>query len=366
MRDEKCNSTRFLFKDRKYTEYLSRRQAVDQAIRESFDYEDPKTILDFHLMTEAAKDNALIALANKVYKLITDKISDIDYGTIEKSEGDIERFSNYGILSESIETIMEVAEKSGTGIAEAQVLSDTLNYLITYKNTFIRGFKLNIDIIKVLYKNTVLSLIADVSYFTSICIEFIKTPENTVEMEFQHLQEFNSKFGFIHKALQEFNMACKSGELEKAFDGLITAKSKRFISGLGVLGIIGASIVAIPAILMASGLILFKVIVPLLREMTYFFFATRLSISDYFKLQKELLEANADLLERNKSDKDVVSAQRKWATRFEKISNIFAIDYTPTVKKAEKEIKEDTKKATTNDIDYNPDDTADNGTPVLF
>lgn len=339
------------------------RKDYEDIFMECFNMEDPTTINALTSMNEAQKDNVMIGLANRLYKMITNKIDDINYGDIELSNGDITKFKHYDTMVNSITVLKEIAINSKDGVEEVAVLNTTMNNLIEYKNIFTKGYRLDIDIIKVFYKSITLALIADISYFTAICVEFIKNPNSTVKMEFDNLSEFKSKFGLIHDNLIEFNNGCKSGDIEKAFGALISAKSKKIITGLGAITLIGGASALIT--LVAAIITIIKLIIPILRELTYFFFAARVEISDYFNLQKDLLEANAEALEKDKDKVQIAKDQRKWADRFRRIANFFAIDYVPAKNKAEKEIKKDTKKVEMNN-DLTMSDDEDDGAVTLF
>lgn len=335
---------------------------------EYFDMHNYNTNTYISALNEEEKDNTIIVLANRLYKMITNKIDKIDYGTIPLSKGDITKFKYFERMRDSITTIRDIARKSGDGIEETTVIEKAFDNVIANRDLFVKGYKLNIDIIKTFYENIVLSIIADISYFTAICIEFIKNPKTTIKIEYEGLVQFRTKFGFIHNVLIKFNDSCDKGEIEKAFSALISGKSHKFITG-------GLAVAAAPgffgslgemAVLLMAAFVLIKSIIPILREIIYFFFAARVSLEDYFNVQADLLEANADSLKKNKdTDKDIIDSQIKWADRFRKYANFFAIDYIPAKNKAEKEIKKDTKKINvdTDDINNIEDDDDSN---VLF
>lgn len=106
------------------------------------------------------------------------------------------------------------------------------------------------------------------------------------------------------------------------------------------------------------------IIIKVIRNGVYAFCSTRMKLADYWEIQAELIEANADELELS-SDMDedkkakVIKKQRKWAERFRKWSNIFNIDRKTTEKKVKEQEAEDDKNK--KKIKQN-----DNGEDVLF
>lgn len=129
--------------------------------------------------------------------------------------------------------------------------------------------------------------------------------------------------------------------------------------------IAGVALIGGAAVLKASVYIV-KVLIPKMRNITYFFIHTRVKISDSLSVQAQLIELNAynlqydDSIDSAKRDK-IVAKQLKVADNLKKWSNKFAIDN----KKAEKEAKDDAK----NDDKTKIEDIKDNvpgGGDVLF
>ena len=106
-----------------------------------------------------------------------------------------------------------------------------------------------------------------------------------------------------------------------------------------------------------------KIIIPFIRGCVYYFYYTKMKVSDYLEIQAELIEANANELE-NSTDSDlteekkakVAERQRKWAERLRKWSNIFAIDHKQAMNAAKKEADKDAKEKKTVRKDEDGDD----------
>ena len=125
-----------------------------------------------------------------------------------------------------------------------------------------------------------------------------------------------------------------------------------------------ATAFAVLALSATTAFIFRDILVKLIRNLIYTAAYTSMKISDYWAIQAELIEANADELELS-SDMDeekkakVIKKQRKWAERFRKWSNIFNIDRKNTEKKVKEQEAEDKK----NKKKVKQDD---NGEDVLF
>ena len=130
------------------------------------------------------------------------------------------------------------------------------------------------------------------------------------------------------------------------------------IKGLGeagvAIGTIGAAIAGV-----ASIMVILLSIIPILREMVFFFYYTRMRVSDFFDIQADLLQMNAYAVQNSESKTEeekahIVSKQLKIVELFRKIAN--KISYTG--RKAEvdtnKEITSSTRKMKIDELDgYN-------------
>ena len=129
--------------------------------------------------------------------------------------------------------------------------------------------------------------------------------------------------------------------------GLSLAQKILVGTGLGI---------ALGGAVLKGSVFIVKVLLPKLRNLSYFFIHTRVKISDTLAIQAQLIEMNAynlqyddeNGLDKAKRDK-VVSKQLKVATNLKKWSNKFAIDNKTTEKKVSEEIRDDDKKITVND-----------------
>lgn len=423
---------------------------VKTIFNEALDMTNNKTFMTMVSLNEAEQKNAVIILASKLYKMITNKLEDTDYREIEASKGDVKRMKQYKQTIECIDVLYNIAQESGTGIEEVATIKEAMDNVEKLKPVFTSGFKENIDLIKYFYDTIVLAIITDIGFMTTVCVEFIKNPNSTVSLEITNLQTYKTKFYMVHTELERFNAAVEKGQIEKAFKALIVNKAKgikyeaadidplmenkftdtlrsmrgrtlntfgnarrglRNVSigrgvgdsigsigrgtedaigsiGRGIGGIAGgvaagavvAGILTLAAIAGVLVLVV-AVILPILRDLAYLFFAFRTRISDWFSLQHDLLEANSARLSTLKNDnghnyKEASKAQEKWAKRMQAIADKIAIDYVPAEKSAIKQIKKDSKVTLTKkEIDQpntdilTPTDTEpdyDDGQPSLF
>ena len=92
-----------------------------------------------------------------------------------------------------------------------------------------------------------------------------------------------------------------------------------------------------------------------MRELVYFFYHSKQSVSDYFDIQADLLQINAQHVKNNPkfsaTERNTISKrQNDIALRFRKISNAFAIDARQADSKATRDSKSAEKKYKLKDV----------------
>lgn len=147
----------------------------------------------------------------------------------------------------------------------------------------------------------------------------------------------------------------KKDDLLSAAGNAIKTLAKKNKKIFAVAGIV-AGVIALPFAIV-------KIIIPFIRASVYYFYYTKMKVSDYFEIQAELIEANANELE-NSTDSDmteekrakVAERQRKWAERLRKWANAFAIDHKQATNNAKREAEKDSKEKKTVRKDEDGDD----------
>ena len=175
------------------------------------------------------------------------------------------------------------------------------------------------------------------------------------EIEYDDIEEDEPEVGYDFE----------EDEVKPSFDTpVVTNEIAITLTNVGIAAAIG--LLGGAAILKGSVYIV-KVLIPKMRNITYFFIHTRVKISDSLSVQAQLVELNAynvkydDNIDPKKRDK-IVAKQLKIADNLKKWSNKFAIDN----KKAEKGAKDDAKNDDKTKIEDIQDNSPDGGGDVLF
>lgn len=331
-----------------YSEFF-RNPKIMAAFTEYFDLSDSLTRKAIRHMNEADQTSVLTALTSKLYDNIVSKVDDIDYGDIPSSKGDITKLANYSKLRECVELLRGILNEFKQDTAPIDEIATAIANIETRKDLFERAFRHNVELPIMMYNNTVLTIIDAVSYMIATSIEFMKTPNrDSFQITLDKVAFAKTKSNLLYSNLKKFNKTCKSNDFDKAMEHVIQNRIKRLSEGAAA-AVIGG-VVAIGA-----AVLLILNIIPILREMVFFFYYTRMRVSDFFDIQADLLQMNAYNVENNSTANDeqkerIVSKQLKIVELFRKMANKISF----TGKKAEvettKEITNTDKKMKLNDV----------------
>lgn len=326
-----------------------------KAMNEHFDHSDRETVKVLLAVNEEDQSRVLTALTSKLYDSVVDKVDDIDFAEIPATKGDITKLPTYERTIETAETIQQILHRYNQSTEKNidQVLKGIEN-VAQKRDLFIKGYALNKELPIVLYNTMVMDIVMSLSYMISNCIDFIKTPGTDA---FDTIVDRNAilktQHHLLFENLKKFNDSCSSGELDKALEYVLKSDGKNFLGGSFAIG----------GVVVAVGIVLN--IIPIMRELIYFYFYNRVRMSDYFALQADLLQMNAYNVEHNrpgisKEERDkIVRKQTTIAKTFRTVSDKISIDCKQSEAHATKAIVADTKKFKTSEImDEIPDSAA--------
>lgn len=299
----------------------------------SLDMNDKETRLTCTVINEAEQDELIRNITDKIYQKITMNITDIDFGSIPDSEGDITKIQNYELLVDALQDLEDLYTRYRQDLTQINVVKDAIENVKANKGLFIKAFAARADLPMMTYNTVVLSIVASVSFLISATIEFFidpKTKNLNLAIDSAVLKG-NSNDKLLLDNLVKFNKLCKDKNFNKFMNGLIQIKAKNLI-GTSAVAVIGASIV------------IAVTIVPILRELVYFFYSCKTSISNYFEIQADLLEMNAARLDmEGNTDPKVARKQKELANKFRRFADKLSIQNKNASKEALYDVKDDEK-----------------------
>ena len=340
--------------------YMSYPTAVGEKINEYFDLSDTATRHSF--LNEATAESVLTSLTNRLYDHIVRKTTSIDYGTIPQTKGDITKLPMYDDLKDVCGIIKGIVEDYGEKGGPIDTVTLAMANVETRKDLFTRAYRADCELPIILYENTVLGIVNATSYLIAACIELIKAPsDETYRIQLDKLAYNKSRDHLLYTTLDKFNKACEKGDVDKAVNAVIDQRVRKFTGtamaaiGIGVIGIV-----------------IIMNIIPILRELVYTFYYTKVKISDFFDIQADLLQMNAYNVEGNgaidaEQRKEIARKQRDIAEHFRSIANKMQIDSKQSEVKASREIQANKRKYKVDDItNEDIEDDGEEGVSSLF
>ena len=318
---------------------------------EYMDMDDRETRNMLCTIDEADQTNVVLTLTQKLYNTIVNKNLDIDFGTIPESKGDITAVDQYPTIIKTVKLIEDLLKHYKQPYTTIDEVSKAIDYLELNKDLFRRGFAMKSNIIEITYNTAVLNIIGTLSYMVTTMVHFISQPGKIgYEIMLDKRGIARTKESLVYSNLTSMNNAFKTGEIKAAFTPIIHNKARGFAGiGLGAIAMAGAGAAVLLNIL------------PILRELTYFYYAANTRISQYFDLQADLLEMNAQAIRAGEvnslEDKKIVAQkQEAIARRFRKVADFFEVNGRTAEKDSTKEMKKDNVKYKVNDVvDSQPD-----------
>lgn len=317
---------------------MRRRSAYSEVINEYMDKRCHETRrLVISLNEEQEQSKLLIGLTRKLYEHITKKITEIDFGSIPDTEGDITKLENYNEMIECLSVLEGILIANKQDTEPINIIKQAMVNIETRKDQFNLAFKLKNELPILIYSTMTLSIVSSISLLISSSIEYIKVPNGeSYEISLNRTALSKTDKGLLFNNLKKFNKACSKGDIDSVMDSLNKANAKNMLGGLEVYALLNVGVIAVLALS----------IIPLIREVIYFFYYSRVRMSDYFQLQTDLLQMNIYNIDSNEALDDeekekIKNRQSKIVTIFKKISNAVNISDKSATNNAEKDISRD-------------------------
>ena len=332
--------------------------AVMEAFTKHFDMSDNHTRRTIMSMNEADQSSLLASLTSKLYDNIVSKVDDIDYGEIPMTKGDVTKLSNYDKLCECIALMRDILKQFQQDTAPIDEIRIALDYILKYRDIFMRAYKLNVELPIIMYNTMVLSIINAVSYMIATSVEFIKTPnKDSFEVTLNKVAFAKTKSHMLYTNIKRFNKCCSNKDFEKSMNHVINQYVAKHEGA--VLGTAGAALAGLWAssnlFKVGAILALITAIIPIMRELIFLFYYTRMRVSEFFDIQADLLQVNASNIENNETmdaskKEKIVNGQMKVVGFFRNLASKIAINGRKAEVDASKDIEASNRKMNIDDV----------------
>lgn len=333
------------------------RELYNQLISEHFDIMDTDTRKCLLSINEADQNQVLGSLAAKLYDSIVKKVTDIDFGQIPLSKGDITKIPNYMDMVECLSVIRDMCINQRQSTKSVDTIFNSIENMKKYKNIWEKGYVLDCEMVIVFYNTIALSIVSSTSILIAATVEFVKNPSSQViDMELAKVANNKSKDGILFKNLEKFNKSCKKGDVSKVFDSVL--KAQRTVRESNTYIEEGLAILYTGVIVIG----LLSTIIPLLHQLTTMLYNLRQNVADYLAGEADIIRLNAEKVQYNRSKteeqkKKIIVKQHKIADNFKKWSNRIMVKSNNAERKSLDDIEADknSKLKITDVVDQMPD-----------
>ena len=349
-------------------------------ISKVYDLTDYKTKCTLLFCNEAQKSAVLEHVMADIYRYIKQHITEIDFGSIPKSKGDITKIENYQSMIDCLDSINELVQTYKDPTNVIREIYTAIENVKERERLFAKSFALDVDFPQMTYNMTVMSIVSSISLLIASSIEFVKNGHGSFSAAFDKTGFNKSKDHLSFKYLAQFNKTCADKSMDKFINACIGGKDKLFkpqheatdygSDASDILDLIMTPSGTVLTVGAASGFAPFQIIaiivgagygiVYLVRSIARLiglYYKMRMKISDWFELQAYYLQINAENLKYREDPKGekhkqlVYQRQMKWVARFKKVANFFLMDDFKTEKEVEKEFDDAPKQTVKTKVD---------------
>ena len=278
---------------------------------------------------EIAKESVLNpeGKSKMIQKLYADIISksNIDYGKIPLSKGNLAGYEYYENLSQTLSILNSLLE--GKNVEELVLTNKLHDLIITCRADYEMGFKFDIEFIKLTYNTLVMTLYDMINLCIVAYVDYLKEVK---QVEF-HFKTFKRSDRMVIKAAKDFIKSYEKGEWTRII-AYFKKNSSNFVGSL-------LTIATIPSPVAIGGGIILGVIALLfsIRTLIYLYYSSAMKINQYIKVQSEFLKVSID---NTTGDSNSLDKQKRLLENLNSITSLIETKILKTEKDASNEIKE--------------------------
>lgn len=331
-----------------------RNEDYNYLLKEYFDLSDTHTRQVLCSINESDKQKVMSETAAKLYKVITKKATQINYGGISSSKGDINIVPNFSDTTESLDLMNQLLLESGEfkGKSPCDEINLLIQHMINTKKIWQKGYEFGSEIVTFTYMNIVMCIVSATSYLVSSCVEYTSNPSAktfNLAMNITSTKKINEYELF--KNIAKLNVAFTNNQIQDAMESILKSRVNCMESGIddrsetylneAIAAIYGTVKIGATVIM-----VIFTVLIPLMHYIVSWLYCTRQSFSNWLEIQAELINLNAekeryDLSKSEEEREKIYKKQTKIAAKLKSLSNFFEVKCNKANSQAKDEMKKD-------------------------
>lgn len=326
-------------------------------ILESFFSDSNKKYEAYNMLTESQQKKVNRSAVDKMIASIKKKTLKINYMGLERTKGDITRFSKYDDFKECLKTLKQMATGTKDAPNEINLIQRTNDVLIKYKSQFEKAFDDKNDILIITYTNISASMISLTADLIISTIEWIKEPNGSYKSIYKETAQKELNGNIYVKSLERFLAMEKKGDLNRifsnsnkiseSFETTFRSNVHNRIFNEEVIGI-GLAIIGIVIALIFS-----------IRDVVFMYYYLRKRLSDELLTMAYFTEQNAYRLQiAGNTNSKVIEKQTKLVEKLKYYANKLYSEKKSVENKVKEDIQNENKEISNelNDEVNNNDD----------
>ena len=294
---------------------------------------------------QAVLEDTQSPVTNKYLEKLYDSViskNHIDFGDIPKSKGNIVEYSGYTNMIEVLSNILKLAsdQKSHNVVEYTKTVQTAITYMRVLAPLYQKGYRMRNEYVILEYNTYVYTIIQAVSTLLYEFVDYIKRPEKgTMDIVLKNTKYRANTF-YIDQ-LNKFNKINEKMQYSKYLDSIIN-KGKNNFTGVELVGL-----GAIVSVALA--------IVPITRELVYYYYNTKSNLSDclaqqayFLEMNKSVVEANSDFSKKKRDQ--IILRQEKIKNMCLRLSEKLRVDHIKSVNPAKATLQSDNKLLTLDNI----------------
>lgn len=319
---------------------ISSDETAMEALQDIRNCQPPKDRMHFFEMALEGSSEANAILLQKLYNDVISK-SNIDYGTIPDSKGNLLKYKGYPLIEQSIDKINRLYE--GIANEDVKLLNSLHDMIISSKKDFEFGFTYDIELLKITYNTAVMSL----HEMISLCVfEYAQGLRNKAGVEFNFATTKKQNL-LIVKNTKSLVKAYEKGQMKKVVNAfkkdpnmLNTAPASE-ASVTAAIGVAKTVFAAVPTFIkipigVIAALILLLI---LIRNAIYLFYSGSVSVRDYANTEKELVDFYIEKEKENGESSKVIEKHSKFSQKLQNIANFIEVKILNNDKQAKENLE---------------------------
>ncbi|ALN97950.1 hypothetical protein Bp8pS_271 [Bacillus phage vB_BpuM-BpSp] len=296
------------------------------------------------VLSEEKKSAMTDKLVTKLFNDVKTKSLSVDFTPVSKSKGDITKIDNFKALEDAstfLNRIVTTDPNKIKNVPDLKIASNEINTAIENIKRNKEGFKHAFDFNNIIgifiYNSISVSLIQATSFVIAESVEYAKGNYEMMLKKSNNISKNNHL-----KAIMSFNEMVKNNHLKKIFkdlpssnplnEGLVSEIKDVYTDVSGRIKNLPGFVRKTIAILGIAGFALTFV-----RASVYFYYDSRVRLSQYLNYLKEFTLMNASTVDPNA--KKVIARQEKIAKNLEKLADIISVDQNVANNKSASEIE---------------------------